>query len=196
MEEALKKRLVGAVTMVALAVIFIPPLIERPVHEPIQISAMPPVPDDLRRMSAEAWSYQPPVAPQIPEYIRYPANAADAPSEPLVSLASGQGESIGTPLTTDAEDDSSASVVEHHPNLSSWVIQAASFVKRENALKLVKRLRRAGFQTPDPERVSVQGQPHYRVKVGPMLEKSRAKKLLPKINSLSGSQGRVVLHRP
>jgi DedD protein len=77
------------------------------------------------------------------------------------------------------------------PSLAAWVVQVGSFSRLENARKLVARLRKAGLQVLDPERIELRGKVLYRVQVGPVLERKRAEAMLPKVNKAAGTQGRV-----
>lgn len=233
MEEALKKRLIGAATLVALAVIFIPPLIEQgSVDEPVEIPEVPAIPGDLKQDFSSNSIEKPIAAPQIPEHILNPPVEPEPepepepnqsqPEQPEIAVDTAQSaekQPTNKVIPTPAEPSESQHVVDQpkdikpakpatvvekspsvqpktDPNLQAWVIQVASFSQAQNAQKLVKRLRSAGYQVPDLAPVKINNKAYYRVKVGPMLERSAAEKLLPKINALSGSKGRIVAHRP
>lgn len=232
MEEALKKRLIGAVTLVALAVIFVPPLLDQRVAEPVvDVPDVPPIPNELQPDFSSQLINTPITPPEVPEHILSPpiepelqANLTPTPEpvpqqeqttvvaetqtlveepsvQPLPTVNAPQTEPVAHNLslqdTQPVGAEKSASTQPNiDQNLQAWVVQVASFSQPENAQKLVKRLRGAGYQVPDLVPVQIKDKAYYRVKVGPMLQKSAAENLLPKINALSGSKGRVVLHRP
>ena len=75
--------------------------------------------------------------------------------------------------------------------LSAWVIQVGSFSSRENAQKLVAKLRDAKMPTPDPELVDLRGKRYYRVKVGPVVERAEADGMLDRVNEITGAKARV-----
>ena len=75
--------------------------------------------------------------------------------------------------------------------LTAWVVQVGSFSSRENAEKLVARLRDAKLPTPDPELVDLRGKRYYRVKVGPVAERSEADGMLARVNAIAGTKARV-----
>jgi DedD protein len=75
--------------------------------------------------------------------------------------------------------------------LSAWVVQAASLSSRENADKLVARLREAGLPTPDPELVDIRGKRYFRVRVGPVVERSRADAMVARVSEIAGTKAQV-----
>ena len=72
------------------------------------------------------------------------------------------------------------------------MVQVGSFSSLANARKLVGRLRKAGLQVLDPERIQLRHKVLYRVQVGPVLERRRAKAMLPVVNKVAGTRGRVL----
>lgn len=169
MEEGLKKRLLGAAVLASLAVIFVPMLVEEPVDKAELVRTPPPPKAKPFNSQLLREEVPPPVAALPPTQRRAPEEIMDTPvapaaAEPKPVLRTG---------------------------LSAWVVQVGSFSSEENAVKLVKKLRKAGFQTQDPEQVEIRGKVLYRVRVGPVLEKDRAVALLPKVNKLTGTKGSV-----
>jgi DedD protein len=71
------------------------------------------------------------------------------------------------------------------------VVQAASLGNRENADKLVARLREADLPTPDPELVDIQGKRFFRVRVGPVVERAEAEGMLDKVSEITGTPAQV-----
>lgn len=187
MDEGLKKRLLGAAVLASLAVIFVPMLIEEPEEAGVDIGDIPAPPDrsftsDLLREEVPAPR---PVPIDIsgresepePEPEPEPPTDTPAPAEPAAP-AQAQTPPAAEPATPRA-------------GLTAWMVQVGSFSNQENADQLVDKLRKAGFQTPDPEQVQIRGKSLYRVRVGPMVDKDKAERLLPEINSISGTKGLV-----
>lgn len=170
MEEGLKKRLVGAAVLASLAVIFVPMLVEEPVEDKAELVRTPPAP-----------KAKPFESSLLREEVVAPAVIAPPSRRKLVDTSNAE------PAGTSTESGSSGI----RTGLSAWVVQVGSFSNEENARKLVKKLRRAGFQTRDPEPIVLKGKQLYRVQVGPVLEKKRAEAMLPKINKLAGTRGSV-----
>lgn len=164
MEEGLKKRLIGAAVLAALAVIFVPMLFEDPPSRPPPLPPLPsrpPVSDFASDMLREEVPAVTPLAPQTaPSVLDDPATPDVAPVQPRTGL-------------------------------TAWVVQVGSFASRENADKLVAQLREAKLPTPDADLVEIRGERYYRVRVGPVVEKSEAEAMLDRINTIAGIKARV-----
>lgn len=175
MEEGLKKRLVGAAVLASLVVIFVPMLIDEPGVTPPELSQIPPPParkDFTSEMLTEEVVRPEPVRVDISrEKEPAPESAKPAATAPKSKPKAKPRPQAG---------------------LTAWMVKVGSFSHRNNAEKLVAKLRKAGYQTPDAERVELRGKTLYRVRVGPMVQKEKAQSLLPKINRISGTKGQVV----
>lgn len=171
MDDGLKKRLIGAAVLSSLAVIFVPMLFEQPPAQPPPLAPLPerpPTPDFASRMLSETVPEIKPLAPR--ESPVEPAQAAVAPQAPATA---------GTPP------------VRQRAGLTAWVVQVGSFSSRDNAAKLVRRLREAGLPTPDPDLVDIRGKRYYRVRVGPVVERAEADRLLGEVNTVAGTKAAV-----
>ncbi|MGB5567843.1 MAG: SPOR domain-containing protein, partial [Sedimenticolaceae bacterium] len=71
------------------------------------------------------------------------------------------------------------------------VVQVGSFSSQENAEKLVEKLREAKLLTPDPDPVDLRGKRYYRVRVGPVVERSEAEAMLEQVNTIAGTRAKV-----
>jgi len=200
-DEQLKRRLIGATVLVSLAIIFLPMLLE---HEPATLKPEPmkPIPGEPERNfdasllqdvppsnpitelapPAKKTTVTPPApAPVKPEPVQTPdmpavAKAAPKPAPKKVSKA---------PAAPKKTAPSKAAP-------SGWVVQVASLSSRENAMQLVRKLRKAGLDTMDPRPVTVKGKRFYRVQVGPEISKANAEKHLPLIKRVAGTKGKVM----
>ncbi|MEN8174993.1 MAG: SPOR domain-containing protein [Pseudomonadota bacterium] len=209
MEEPLKKRLVGAVVIVSLAVIFVPMLLE---DEPIlnrqiretnipprtlgpfkeEMKAPPPVIEsDVHGKAAPSasadTSAEPPGIPATPgsagdtEAPAVPSPTADAPASTAAETAPDK-----EPARAEPEK------VETAPRgPSAWVVQVGSFSSRDNADGLVERLRKAGFDTFHEE-FRLGGKSLYRVRVGPEIDRRRAEKMQVRIADEFKLKGQVL----
>ena len=176
MDEGLKRRLIGAAVLASLAVIFVPMLFEEP---PAQPPSLPPLPKP------------PPVQDFASEMLRdeVPAVAPLAPPpEPVVETQ--EPVVLETPALETPEAEP-AEVAQPRTGLTAWVVQAASLSSKENADKLVARLRDAGLQTPDPDLVDIKGRRFYRVRVGPVVERSEAEAMLDRVSEIAGTKAQV-----
>ncbi|MDJ0740950.1 MAG: SPOR domain-containing protein [Gammaproteobacteria bacterium] len=164
MDDGLKKRLIGAAVLASLAVIFVPMLFEEPPARPPPLPPLPSKPPDADFASSMLREEVPAVTPLAP---------ATPPAAPDATAAAAPA--AETPRT----------------GLTAWVVQAASLSSRENADKLVARLRAAQLPTPDPELVDIQGKRYYRVRVGPVVERTEAEGMLDKVSEIAGTKAQV-----
>ena len=164
MDEGLKKRLIGAAVLASLAVIFVPMLFEDP---PAQPPALPPLPE------------KPPQRDFASEMLReeIPAITPLAPVQPI--------EPAPTPPRAETPSE------KPRTGLTAWVVQVGSFSSQENAQQLVEKLRAAELPTPDPELVDIRGERYYRVKVGPVVERAKADRMVEKVNAVAGTKAQV-----
>ncbi len=188
MDEGLKKRLVGATVLASLVVIFVPMLIDDPAEPDDGFQAIPPAPP--KKDFASSMLSQEVVRPEP-----LPIKRLDVEPEPVkVDLANNvppTAEPEPEPVAVPKQPPIPEPEPEPKSGLTAWVVKVGSFSNRQNAAALVEKLRKAGFQTPDAERIELRGKVLYRVKVGPMVRKEKAEDLLPKINQISGTEGQV-----
>jgi DedD protein len=77
--------------------------------------------------------------------------------------------------------------------LGDWVVQMGSFSSEQNALRLRDRLREAKFVT-QVEKVQINGKAHFRVRVGPYLERADAERDQKKLAQSFDLKGRVLAY--
>ena len=190
MSEQLKRRLIGASVLISLAVIFVPMLFER---EPVLVDRgfMKPIPKppdekfDSALLDDEIVLPEVAVAP-VTEDRGPPADVDLVKTEPRPEPEQ-EPEPPAEKTTEEIEAPAKPKV-----GLSAWVVQVGSFSKKENALQLVQKLRKAGFDTMEPELVEIRGKSLYRVRIGPEIARENAQKLLPAVKKVSGLNGTVV----
>jgi DedD protein len=191
-DEQLKRRLVGATVLVALAIIFLPMLLE---HEPADLKPlpMPSIPKEPPRhfpgeppRPAPAATRPAPKTPSTTQVTK-PSPSGQQGVKP-VSKADRTKPKPAHEKTKSTAKPKSATP----PTPSAWVVQVASLSSRDNAMKLVKRLRKAGLDTMDPRPVTVKGKRFYRVLVGPEVSKKNAERHQSLISQIAGTKGRVV----
>lgn len=179
MDDGLKKRLIGAAVLASLAVIFVPMLFEEAPPGPPAIPPLPgkpPVTDFASQMLRDTVPEVTPLAPEevkVAEPVKAPAKAAAEPASPP------------------ARKPERSKPTTPKPGPTAWVVQVGSFSNRDNARKLVSRLRDADLPTPDPELVTVNGKRFYRVRVGPVVERARAEGMVSRVSAVAGTQAKL-----
>ena len=186
-EAPVRYRMVGAIVLIFLAVLFLPWLFDGAGYEAMQ-DLERPIPDrplfvephtpsaptaDLRRPNAESIAGEeapvialPEAAPPAPvPEARTPAPAARPAPSPAEPAAARVG----------------------------WAVQVGSFGREVNAREQAQRLREAGF-TAFVELGKADGRDVWRVKVGPRAERDQALRLRDELQRRMDVSGIVVAH--
>ena len=200
MDFLLKQRLVGAVVLVALGVIFIPMLLEGPNSE--LVPEMEPLPELTgQRSSMELGDF--PDAGDVPVEADVAVVQADiaVPPNPGDELQSQPNETAEVeiaapepkvePLPVPPKPATTPEPAKPAGPLGNWVVQMGSFSSEQNALRLRDKLRKAGFVT-QVEKVRVDAKSRYRVRVGPYLERAEADRDQAKLDKQLNLKGRVL----
>ena len=149
MDDGLKQRVVGAVVLTAVAVIFLPVLFEREVHRQVDTRTLiPPAPSIVTSEIREAIRPQGLVAAKDPEEMYQPQESDRVDDRPVTSKLDPQG----------------------IPR--AWVVQVASFKTEKPAKALRDKLLADGYTAFFRKRRTAKGEV-VRVFVGPKIEKQR-----------------------
>lgn len=190
METLMKQRLIGAVVLIALAVIFVPMLLdgsgrkESAVVE-AELSLAPP------KFDFESKLPDPEQLDSLP--------VAERKGEPQVAaVPAGKTESAEQAAIPPPEPEvleAAASKITPNPSLSAWAVQVAAFEEKGKALALQKKLM-AGDLPAFTEKFEKKGKVLYRVKAGPELKRENADRLRAKIEQAQGIKGAFVTPHP
>lgn len=196
LDKGLKQRMIGALVLLALAVIFLPMLLSRE--------------DESRRVLVDAPEM--PAAPAMPEVELQPVAVPEPqllPDEPVdaeaaQSLEPGEPVVAGQPTApiTPAVPTAAAEPVVTPPQPApskldanslpiSWSVQLASLSSSDGAQNLQKTLRSQGYNAYIR---SVDGM--NRVFVGPLIERAEADRLRDQLNRQHKLNGFVVRFQP
>jgi len=184
LNEQLKKRLVGAVVLISLAVIVLPLFLDGDKRGGIAPlgSSLPPRPESA-------------ITPlEIPLELP-PAEARGRRAYPVVEAPVADEPEASGEARTDADSAPPATVEEAAPPPATnrWAVQVGSFSQSSNALGLRDRLRDAGFAAY-VEQVGIAGKNTYRVRVGPVLVREAAETLRVELQEKIGIESLVVGH--
>ncbi|BCQ68144.1 SPOR domain-containing protein [Pseudomonas sp. Eqa60] len=211
LDNVYKQRMVGALVLVALAVIFLPMLFSREdeqrhvtvdVPSAPQAAAMPqvqvepvvvPEPQVLPEGSVPADEHEP-VVQQAPSTPIAPAPVV-APAPTVASKPAPVAKPAPTPAppqpVASAKPDTSQSRVDANGLSVSWSVQLASLSSRESAENLQKTLRSQGYNAYIR---SAEGK--NRVFVGPLIERAEADRLRDLLGRQHNLKGFVVRFQP
>lgn len=198
LDKGLKQRMVGALVLVALAVIFLPMLLSRE--------------DEMRRVVVEAPAM--PQAPNAAEIVVEPAEVVEPeqlPQEPVpveevepqIVEVPEQPKSTPTPPATQplkpepTKTEQAAAPAQPQARLDannlpiSWSVQLASLSSRSGAENLQKTLRSQGYNAYIRTFDGMN-----RVFVGPLIERAEAERLRDQLNRQHKLSGFVVRFQP
>lgn len=198
LDKGLKQRMVGALVLLALAVIFLPMLLSREDEsQRVQVDApaMPVAPEAPEVELQPIAVPEPQLLPDEPPDEPIGADAAQSlePSEPVVN------EQPAAPITPAAPaampepvlTSPAPSKLDANSLPISWSVQLASLSSSDGAQKLQKTLRSQGYNAYIR---SVDGM--NRVFVGPLIERAEADRLRDQLNRQHKLNGFVVRFQP
>ncbi len=211
-ENRLKQRLVGAVVLVSLAVIFIPMLLSgRGGYERLITSSnIPPEPEAGRRVIEIPLQEVPPRPEKKPvttvvvdEYTKeLPENFK--PASPQTKQSDDLPVSGETPAPPPPETPPSVKQPAKKPpsempkdagaRPQAWVVQLGSFSERANAMALRDRIRNKRYPAY-VEAVATEQGTIYRVRVGPERTRAKAEALQAKLRKEFNLNGMVFPHK-
>ncbi|MGF2685444.1 SPOR domain-containing protein [Marinobacter sp. DUT-3] len=208
--DGLKQRIIGALVLVSLAVIFVPMLFDEPHSErtsnPIKIPEEPPFPevDAPEPPEADAPAYRleetdepEPVADRDSQQVQRVEEPVEQAPEPQPEPEAAPEEPVSQPVADqsrpepdDGEEPQQAGSAEYAGSLEgAWVVQLGSFGSADNARNLRNKVRDTGYSSHLQE-IQRGDATLTRVFSGPFAEKAeaeRAKKALDRefgLNSL------------
>lgn len=199
MNEQIKQRLIGAVVLVSLAVIFIPMLLDGGDDSSMprygsNIPAQPEFDFEPLEIPLQPLTPIPAERPRVIDKVEASATAASTPpegkaAEPVIpSTTAAASPAPITPAPTSPASTTPAAAVP-----LGWVVQVGSFSQSANALALRDKLRKGGF-TAFVEKYQDRGKSSYRVRVGPELKRERAETQRAQLETKFQLKGIVMGH--
>lgn len=195
MDVLLKQRLVGAIVLVALGVIFVPMILEGPNRTLVpEMEAFPEPEDQVISPPLESFP-APDAVPAEPDTSIVltdppPAEVPEGPAEPAKPLVEPEPEPEPQPEPAAAKSETKKKPAKIE-SLGSWVVQMGSFSSEQNALRMRDRLRKSGYAT-QVEKANIDGKSRFRVRVGPFLERADAERNRKQIQDKLTLKGRVL----
>ena len=209
----LKQRLVGAVVLVSLAVIFIPLILDGrdPAVNYITKSNIPPKPERDFVSRVIPLNPSPVPEPELlePRIIAEPVKGAPAEVEAEVGKTVEPVETVKPVAKAPAKKVLATEPVAARPEakivakptlvakpktgLSAWAVQVGSFDSNKNAYALRDKLRKQGFSA-FVDTLYTKDVPSFRVRVGPEIKREQAEALQAKLAKVMESKPLVVKH--
>ena len=199
MSDQLKNRLVGAVVLITLAVIFLPDILDGQKQSHTQDFKTIPLRPNFETSAMTVADSQPAGDNQ---QGTLPVETGEVVEETVAVVE----EPVNTPA--DETPPAVAKTVEKTPakapqkspaktkfNSNAWVVRMGGFNNADNVKALVAKLRKEGFKCYTLPSVPKNGS-LTRVFVGPNLDRKALEKQLPKLKALTALSGSIVKYEP
>jgi len=210
-ENSLKQRIIGAIVLIALAIIFLPTILKEKISNGTFKSQIPAKPTELENYRINTQKIDELMASDIAAKVEPQdenSNQANAEinngnlSKPKSSQPDPRADQLNNPdeikskqakasskkvkvQSVDAEIHEKTKISERFTD-AAWVVQVASFAKEANAVNLTKKLQDKKYKAYR-RKVLADGQTVFRVFVGPYIHRKDAEKVVSKISKLSES---------
>ena len=206
-----KHRILGAIIVVSLAVIFLPMIFSDSNVPPrpevaVSKSSDPPQPETkVFRMPAaslestpapsrtDAGASQPETTASKEPAVK-PAQPPSVPSRANTLEQKAPDKTVGTPARQQVASSQAASEPDTSGKTEGWILQVGTFSSDENARRLRDRLQKDGFLV-NLQNIDLKGRKVVRVRVGPFRQKHVAMEARAKIEKDVGLEG-VILAYP
>ena len=198
MEQILKQRLIGAVVLVSLAVIFIPIILEGPDDEWTPRShSLPDKPQLDYRADMELVLPPPvqvdeqPAATEVEETPLTGEQPVTKTIKPVAAPPAPATKPVKSETTTRPPAKPAPSAAALSKSFKGWFVQVGSFGQEMNAKGLQDRLVASGFKAKLQE-IEIGNKRAYRVLVGPSATRADAEKQAASLKSGQQLKGMVV----
>lgn len=192
MEKALKERIVGAIVLVAVAVLVVPVFLDGPPSEGEIISERVPLPGQSEQKLQTVVldrDRDEPVPAQASSSARQSARSVAAATTPAPQPLAQQDEPEVQP---EPERATAKPIQSAGSTTGMWAVQLGSFANQENAEKLAADLRKQGFAAFLSQLSTASGQLH-RVRIGPQKDREAAEAMAVRLQK-AGHKGQVLPH--
>ncbi len=204
-ENSLKQRIIGAVVLIALAIIFLPAILKEKISNGEFESKIPKMPPILEEYQVDTDAIdrlaKQPTSQLEQELAKQEQQVAKRDAAEQKSLEKSTRKSNPSAESSPQSSLKPANVKTHKESLSpdfqdaAWVLQVASFSQSANAKKLVKKLKKQGLKAYRRS-ISVKGKKLYRVFVGPFVDKAQATKNLKQVSNISQTEAIIKAFDP
>ncbi len=204
METTLKQRLIGAVVIIALAVIFVPMILDGSGRDESVALNMEVPPEPTFTFESELPDPKkldelPPIEKSPEQSIKTKASEETASKtvekQPKEENTATEKQPEKQVATSSQVVDATENHIETNPALAAWAVQVAAFGEKDKAIALQDKLLASNLSA-FTEQSGKGNKMIYRVKVGPELKRENAEKLRDKIEKEHGLKGSFVTNHP
>ena len=198
METTLKQRLIGAAVIIALAVIFVPMILDgsgsqESVAFNMEVPPEPTFTFDSDLPDTNKLDELP--AMEKPEDAAIESSVQEEDAEKSLPKTAEETKTTSTQVAKVQVVEATENHIKTNSALSAWAVQVAAFSEKGKALALQEKLL-ASKLSAFTEQSGNGNKSVYRVKVGPELKRENADKLRDKIEKEHGLKGSFVTKHP
>ena len=197
MEKALKERIIGAIVLVAVAVLVVPVFLDGPPADSEMISERVPLPGQGEQSNPTVVLERDRTDPVPAQTVETPEREEPMATQPAPSTAIAEptpepNQPETSPPQSQPERTTPTRVQPAGSATGMWAVQLGSFSSQENAEKLAADLRKQGFAAFLSQLSTSSGQLH-RVRVGPQKDREAADAMAARLQK-AGHTGKVLPH--
>lgn len=198
MSSAIQNRLVGTIILVALAVIFLPDILDGKKESNkdlfVDLPKRPPMKAVVEAKPFPQQQVQNSTTREVEVLDESPADDEPAPATAVVeTIPQYASQNTGTELPEDNSLQQATVVEQDQDELlksAGWVVQLGVFRHQKNVRELLNKLEGAGYRAFS-QPVKTSAGEFTKVFVGPDVQKSELEKAIPHLNELTKLQGRL-----
>lgn len=189
MDRALKERIIGAIVLVAIAVLVVPIFLDGPSGDSFIVSESVTLPgQNDQEMKQQTIVLERDRTEPVPVAVRQeeepqPVSVPVAEKTPPAPKPRPEPVKVETPSPAAAETESATGM---------WAVQLGSFSSQENAERLAADLRKQGYAA-FLSQLNKDSSSLHRVRVGPQKDRESAESVAARLGS-AGHKGQVVPH--
>lgn len=183
MDDGLKQRLIGAVILLGIGVLFIPALFEPANQRQIDLAPQVPAAPDIQPLVLQK--------PESNQNIGMPKSSA----EMYRLIPSAQEDEPDSDSRNAESVDDKPVVLDEQGVPKAWVVQVSSYTSEQTAEAFLAKLRKAGYRAFSKTLETSKGRV-TRVYVGPKIKKKLAKQLQRELDKKYGLQTLLVRFEP
>lgn len=192
MDQNLKNRLVGIVVIFSLAVIFLPMILDGSGVRQRQVEVViPPKPDIKPKVNlqqkVEAAEQRAASIPQVTAAVVDESSPEEVVAEPEPE---SEPAAVDPEPAPEPKSETTTEVVK--PGGVTWVLQVGSFQDRSKALAERDRVRKSDIAAVFVEQFDLNGKATYRVRLGPFVNRDRARVAQNKIKAKYNIDGIIL----
>ena len=182
MDDGLKQRLVGALVLLALGVLFIPALLEPELSRDIDRTSRIPTAPNIQPIDIKPPVKSDKLAPSTSFEDRYRLVEEDqlpdviVQTQNQVKAKSDTAESTATSVKTSEQQAKTQIIMNKEGVPRAWAVQIVSYQTQQRAQQFSEKLKRDGYQPFTKSANSSKGKV-YRVYLGPKINPTMAKNL-------------------